>query len=146
MLLLVGCSSTPSQPDDLPTQQTTSPLAGIALSFQGVPYRYGGATPAGFDCSGLIYYAYQRLGMSFPRDARSQLAATQPLSRTELTSGDLVFFDMGGRESLHVGIYTGGGRFVHAPSTGGKVSVARVDDPYWRARFLRGGRSKMRTK
>ena len=92
--------------------------ASIALNYLGVPYRYGGASPSGFDCSGLVMYVYAQLGISLPHYTVAQWNATQPVSSP--APGDLVFFNGLG----HVGIYLGGGRFVDAPHTG---SVVRID-------------------
>jgi peptidoglycan DL-endopeptidase CwlO len=94
--------------------------ASIALQYLGVPYVWGGASPRGFDCSGLVMYVYAQLGISLPHYTVAQWNATQPISQSEMQPGDLVFFNGLG----HVGIYIGGGRFVDAPHTG---SVVRVD-------------------
>ena len=95
-----------------------SAAASIALHYLGVPYVYGGASPSGFDCSGLVMYVYAQLGISLPHYTVAQWNATQPISSP--APGDLVFFNGLG----HVGIYIGGGRFVDAPHTG---SVVRID-------------------
>lgn len=92
--------------------------ASIALQYLGVPYRWGGASPSGFDCSGLVMYVYARLGISLPHYTVAQWNATTRISSP--APGDLVFFNGLG----HVGIYIGGGRFVDAPHTG---SVVRID-------------------
>jgi cell wall-associated NlpC family hydrolase len=94
--------------------------ASIALQYLGVPYVYGGSTPSGFDCSGLVMYVYAQLGISLPHYTVAQWNATQPISQSEMQPGDLVFFDGLG----HVGIYIGNGQFVDAPHTG---SVVRID-------------------
>jgi len=112
---------TPPPPVDIPIG---SPGAGhaaaasIALRYLGVPYVWGGASPSGFDCSGLVMYVYAQLGISLPHYTVAQWNATDPISSPE--PGDLVFFNGLG----HVGIYIGGGRFVDAPHTG---SVVRID-------------------
>jgi peptidoglycan DL-endopeptidase CwlO len=92
--------------------------ASIALQYLGVPYVWGGASPSGFDCSGLVMYVYAQLGISLPHYTVAQWNATEPVSSP--APGDLVFFNSLG----HVGIYIGGGRFVDAPHTG---SVVRID-------------------
>jgi peptidoglycan DL-endopeptidase CwlO len=94
--------------------------ARIALQYLGVPYVWGGASPSGFDCSGLVMYVYAQLGISLPHYTVSQWNVTMPISTSEMQPGDLVFFDGLG----HVGIYIGGGQFVDAPHTG---SVVRID-------------------
>ena len=111
----------PPPPVSVPTGGTGaghSAAAQIALRYLGVPYRYGGSTPSGFDCSGLVMYVYAQLGISLPHYTVAQWSATQPISSP--APGDLVFFNGLG----HVGIYIGGGRFVDAPHTG---SVVRID-------------------
>src|SRR5690606_7288865 len=86
-------------------------IADIALSMVGTPYRYGGTTPAGFDCSGLVYFAYSRIGVPVPRTAREQRRAATPVSAQTLRRGDLLFFDTGWKAG-HVGIYVGDQQFV----------------------------------
>jgi peptidoglycan DL-endopeptidase CwlO len=99
--------------------------ATIALRYLGVPYLWGGASPAtGFDCSGLVMYVYAQLGISLPHYAAAQYQLGSPVGRDQLQPGDLVFFD-----SLdHVGIYIGGGQFVHAPQTGDVVKITPLSD------------------
>jgi len=94
--------------------------AQIALRYLGVPYVWGGSSPSGFDCSGLVMYVYAQLGISLPHYTVAQWNSTIPISSSELQPGDLVFFDGLG----HVGIYIGGGQFVDAPHSG---SVVRID-------------------
>jgi cell wall-associated NlpC family hydrolase len=94
--------------------------ASIALGYLGVPYVWGGASPSGFDCSGLVMYVYAQLGISLPHYTVAQWNATVPISSSEMQPGDLVFFNGLG----HVGIYIGNGQFVNAPHTG---SVVRID-------------------
>ena len=94
----------------------------IAMQFLGVPYVWGGASPSGFDCSGLVMYVYGRLGVSLPHNAAAQYSMGTPVPRDALEPGDLVFFDGLG----HVGIYIGGDQFVHAPHTGDVVRVSSM--------------------
>ena len=101
----------------------------------GKPYRYGGATPAGFDCSGLVFFSYRQAGVALPRQTDHQLRASEPISPRSLRRGDLVFFDQEGKKNSHVGIYLGDGVFVHAPSSGKRVRSDRLDSPYWRKHF-----------
>ncbi len=98
----------------------------IAEGYIGVPYEWGGETPSGFDCSGLVQYVYGRLGVALPRTSYAQFAAGRRITRAELRPGDLVFFDAAG----HVGIYAGGGHFVHAPHTGTRVQLGSLSGWY----------------
>jgi cell wall-associated NlpC family hydrolase len=112
-------------------------LAGEALNYLGIRYRYGGESPStGFDCSGLVgYVAEQSLGLKLPR-VSSQLAQMgTAVSRDNLQVGDLVFFNTMGRRYSHVGIYLGEDRFVHSPSRGGVVRIERMDMAYWSKRY-----------
>ena len=89
----------------------------IASRYFGVPYRYGGSSPRGFDCSGLVLYVYNQLGVHLPRTAQAQYGATRRVSRSQARPGDLVFFFNGGRIT-HVAIYAGGNMMIAAPRTG----------------------------
>ena len=106
----------------------------------GAPYRYGGAGPDTFDCSGLVTYAHREVGIPVPRTAAQQFAAATPVARKDLRPGDLVFFRLDGRDVSHVGIYAGDDRFVHAPQRGGHVRVASLDDDWYRKRYAGAGR------
>lgn len=142
LLLAALAACTPFQPG-APGDPTADPGRAVldaAESRLGAPYRYGGAGPDTFDCSGLVTYAYRQLGVAVPRTAAQQFAAATPVPRDELRPGDLVFFRLDGREVSHVGIYAGGERFVHAPQSGGEVRVARLDDEYFRRRYAGAGR------
>ena len=158
VLLAAGCASTPARDPradgGMPQVPTTTaatepfpasserrgPIAELALSMVGVQYHYGGADPRnGFDCSGLVYYTYTSNGHDVPRTSREQFDAAQTIPLAEATEGDLVFFQ--DQEKLsHVGIYLGDGQFVHAPSSGGSVSVASIDAPYYQRHLIAVGR------
>jgi cell wall-associated NlpC family hydrolase len=104
-----------------------------ATSMIGQPYRYGGAAPGGFDCSGLVVYAAASAGIRVPRTAAEQLRTGLPVARTELKPGDLVFMHLASKE-LHVAIALDSQLFVHAPSTGGHVRVdSLIAAPYAKA-------------
>jgi cell wall-associated NlpC family hydrolase len=105
---------------------------GIAMQYLGVPYVWGGASPGGFDCSGLVMYVFGQLGISLPHHAADQFNYGVPVSRDQLEPGDLVFFDGLG----HVGIYIGGGQFVHAPHTGDVVKISSMNDSWYAATFV----------
>lgn len=95
-----------------------------AMSMIGVPYRWGGSSPSGFDCSGLMMWAYAQVGVSLPHSSRAQFGVGTPVSRSQLQPGDLVFF---GSPIHHVGMYVGGGNMVHSPYTGSTVRVRGID-------------------
>ena len=102
-------------------------VARYARRLLGVPYTYGGSSPqSGFDCSGLVRYVYQRFGVTLPHSSYADFDLGRPVSRVSLKPGDLVFFDGLG----HVGLYIGGGRFIHAPHTGTRVQVASITGWY----------------
>lgn len=144
--VLAACSSTPhprdydSASDPVLQARADSDAAALAAeharNMVGKPYVYGGNSPRGFDCSGLVQYSYQRAGVSVPRTTRSQLKTGLPVTTHALRAGDLVFFDQEGRKYSHVGIYIGDGRFVHAPSSGKRVRIDRLDMRYWRKHFV----------
>lgn len=116
-----------------------------AISLVGTPYRYGGSRPEeGFDCSGLVNYVFHdMLDLRLPRTSRDLAQWSGPkLAAERLAAADLVFFSHGDAVD-HVGIYIGEGRFVHAPSTGGRVRLDRLDGPYWRDRYV-GSRRVLR--
>jgi len=108
-----------------------------ALSFIGVRYKWGGASPdTGFDCSGLIRYVYNQVtGQSLPGNAKEISKVGESIERSELQPGDLVFFNTLRRPFSHVGIYLGESRFVHAPSRGGKVEIVDMSERYWKTRY-----------
>jgi cell wall-associated NlpC family hydrolase len=94
------------------------------MKYLGIPYAWGGASPAGFDCSGLVMYVYAQLGILLPHYAAAQYGFGSAVSRDQLQPGDLVFFD----GLSHVGIYIGGGQMVHAPQTGDVVKISSLSD------------------
>lgn len=146
---LVACASAPkaSNHDERvdshkirADKSTAKEAANYARNMVGKPYRYGGNSPSGFDCSGLVQYSYARAGLSIPRTTRSQQNIGVPVSARSLRAGDLVFFDQEGKKLSHVGIYLGGNSFVHAPSGGKRVRVDSLNKRYWKKHFAGGRR------
>ena len=148
-LMLAGCAS---QSVLLPEAETEPPAATApvvhatdsassvamqALAYLGTPYRMGGLSPrSGFDCSGLVVYAYRKgAGLKLPRDTFDLSHVGEPVARAALKPGDLVFYNTQRRAYSHVGIYLGEGRFIHAPSSGGEVRVENLHASYWMRRY-----------
>ena len=137
--LLTGCGASRSVAPH--ASGSSSPSGGkkilqIAESQIGVKYRFGGDSPSGFDCSGLAYWTHNRAGIDIPRTTSSQFKKGKKISRGNLKAGDLVFFTTYKAGASHVGTYDGKGGFVHAPSSGKKVSRAAMDNSYWKPRYL----------
>jgi cell wall-associated NlpC family hydrolase len=121
------------------SQRPATQAVDLATGLIGTPYQWGGATPAGFDCSGLVYYPFRKAGLDVPRTSQEQYRAARPVSIESAAPGDLVFFGRRGRIS-HVGIYLGEQRFIHAPEAGRNVTIAHLDDGHYRKRFAGAGR------
>lgn len=109
--------------------------AAAAMKQVGAPYRYGGTSPKGFDCSGLVLYSYRQAGVTLPHNTEQQRHLGKRVKLSELRPGDLIFFDQQGKKNGHVAIYVGGAEMVHAPSSGKSVRRDRLDSPYWRKHF-----------
>jgi len=112
-----------------PTQY--SGVVGIAMQYLGVPYVWGGSSPSGFDCSGFVMYVYAQVGVSLPHYTGAQWGMGVPVSYGDLQPGDLVFFDGLG----HVGIYIGGGEFIHSPHTGDVVRIDSLSEGWYAATY-----------
>lgn len=139
MLAMAACgSSAPALTSDMASSPGRQ-AALVALEQVGVPYRYGGNSPQGFDCSGLVQYSYGHAGVAVPRTTGQLWSVARTVERRELRAGDLLFFSIEGKMS-HVGMYLGDARFVHAPQSGRRVSVASLDSPFYSAALLRAGR------
>jgi cell wall-associated NlpC family hydrolase len=127
---LFGCTieDTAARPDPERARPSPRPTLGqraarIAVKAVGVPYRWGGSSPStGFDCSGLVSWAYGRLGIALPHSSYALYDKGRPVPATRLKAGDMLFFSGLG----HVGLYVGRGRMVHAPHSGALVEVVRL--------------------
>jgi cell wall-associated NlpC family hydrolase len=145
ILVVTGCASTPAPASSSnlavkPSENQASRAADVALAMVGKPYRYGGSTPKGFDCSGLVNYSFAQAGLQVSRDTRTLRDQAVLIPVSALRRGDLVFFDQEGKKYSHVGIYLGDGVFVHAPSSGGKVRTDDLGADYWSRHFVEARR------
>jgi murein DD-endopeptidase len=131
----------PASPPVAPVASIGDDIAVRAISQLGKPYVWGGADLTGFDCSGLVRFIYDQVGIPVPRTAAEQFSAARPIELAGLQPGDLLFFrTQGAKRISHVAIYTGEGRFVHAPRTGSPVEFREIDDDYYRPRLAGAGR------
>lgn len=121
-----------------PYSEKRREIVEIARTYIGTPYKAGGSDPRGFDCSGLTMYVYKQAGIRLPRTTTDQYFTLQPVKRPR--EGDLVFFRLESRDVSHVGIYIGNFQFIHAPSSGKKVEIADLRNPYWKKSYA-GSRS-----
>ncbi len=129
---VVGASgATPEGAAVVPPSQYSG-VVGIAMQYLGTPYAYGGSDPSGFDCSGFVSYVFAQVGVSLPHYSGAQYGYGVAVPRDQLQPGDLVFFDGLG----HVGIYIGGGQFIHAPHTGDVVKISSLSDPWYAATYV----------
>jgi cell wall-associated NlpC family hydrolase len=131
---VVGASASTPEGSSVAPPSTHGGVVGVAMRYLGVPYVWGGSTPRGFDCSGLVMYAFAQIGVSVPHSSYAQYGMGTPVSMSQLQAGDLVFF----AGASHVGIYIGGGQFIHAPHTGDVVKISSLTG--WYASEFAGGR------
>jgi cell wall-associated NlpC family hydrolase len=122
----VGISASTPEGSTIAPPNVHGGVVGIAMRYLGVPYVWGGSSPRGFDCSGLVVYAFGQIGISLPHSTYSLWNVGTPVSRDQLQAGDLVFFSGLG----HMGIYIGGGQFIHAPHTGDVVKISSMSGYY----------------
>lgn len=145
LIILVGCASSHTQSDfssltsvmEQPFTSVQESVLQTALSLLGTPYRFGGVTPEGFDCTGFVNYVYRNsAGIALPRESHDLVQAGEPVTAADLRPADIVYFRIERQKPLHVGIYLGDGKFIHAPSTRGKVNIQSLRLDYWRSRYL----------
>ncbi|MBV9620985.1 MAG: C40 family peptidase [Gammaproteobacteria bacterium] len=137
-LLLAGCAARPARPP-APAGPGEA-LAARAAALIGTPYQFGGADAGGFDCSGLTHYVHAALGIAIPRTAAGQQRSVAPVPLQKIFPGDLLFFRIAGPGVDHVGVYLGGGRFVHAPRAGVAVRSARLSERFYVEHLVSAGR------
>jgi len=135
-LLLAGCASFGGGRSDEEIERIRQSVVVDALGQIGRPYRYGGSTPDGFDCSGLVQYVFGQSGVKLPRSSRDQNRIGEDIDLDEAQPGDLLFYSFGGGSIDHVAIYLGDGQAVHAPASGRQVIVAPVAQKYWMKKFV----------
>lgn len=161
IVLLAGCAATPRPAPSPPLGDVAAPPGPLtplpaphadgaasigseivlrAISLLGAPYRFGASGPKAFDCSGLVQFVHEELGIFVPRTAAEQYRAASPVGLEDIEPGDLLFFRISGKRISHVAIYAGSGRFVHAPQTGRPIELRLLDDDYYKPRLAGAGR------
>ena len=146
---LVACGSLPPTPSpvavsppartwlSLTDQDKAQEAVMLAFGLMDTGYRFGGSNPeAGLDCSGMVIYVFEKAaGLKLPHNAARIAELTRPVDKSRLRPGDLVFFNTQNRPYSHVGLYIGEGRFVHAPSSRGKVQISSLEKGWFASRF-----------
>lgn len=155
LIIITACAGTPQptlqepaaeigkKPYASATTQPTNPglqALEVARKMLGTPYRYGGNDPDGFDCSGLVQYAFNHAGLELPRSSQDIFRTSQRINPKEMKPGDLVFFAISSNKVSHVGIYADQNRFIHSPSSGKGVRFSSMETPYWQKRLIGAGR------
>lgn len=140
MIMMIGKVESIPTSTPLPTPIPKSKgeqAVDVIKNYLGVPYLWGGTSPSGFDCSGLVQYTYKQLGIDISRTSYTQVNDGRKVDKTELKAGDLIFFARQG-DVHHVGMYIGNGQFIHAPQTGDVVKISNLSDrnDYYTARRI----------
>ena len=118
-------------PADETASVTGQEVCRLAMEHLGTPYRFGGSTAKGFDCSGFARFIFKKVGIELPRSSVEQSRAGRHVPKGELRVGDLLCFNNGRGRISHVGIYIGHGDFIHSTSTGGRVQIDSLGEPWW---------------
>ena len=140
IVLLTGLFGSVSSTQAAPANAGAT-VVSVAHKYNGYRYRYGGASPAGFDCSGFVYYVYKQAGISIGRDTNAQYNSGTHVSFSNLQPGDIVLFSNTYRRGLsHAAIYIGGGKIIHAVNESVGVTVSNLNSSYWRSHFTTGVR------
>jgi cell wall-associated NlpC family hydrolase len=133
LLSLEGTQEKREEGEKEPSKPSGRPkVVSIALRYLGIPYRWAGASPSGFDCSGFVMYVYGRVGVALPHNGAMLWNQGRFVARNRLAPGDVVFFNGLG----HVGIYMGRGRFVHSPHSGDVVKISRLSEGSYRSSYV----------
>jgi len=143
MFLVVfhGCTTGPAPQAGASTNTNEGErIASIARTLIGTPYRFGGDSVDGFDCSGLVRYVHTQIGIKVPRSSRMLYQQSKKIPLDKLQAGDLLFFKISDKKVSHVAIYLQNGHFIHAPSASKSVSTANLDSRYWSQRLIGAGR------
>ena len=137
ILLFSACASVKNDVRAPYSDAAAGNLTSYARSLVGIPYKYGGNSPgSGFDCSGFVVHVFRHtLGIKLPRSSYEISHIGQTIGTGNLRAGDLVFFNTLHRKFSHVGIYLGDERFIHAPSSGGRVRTENMRDAYWKRHY-----------
>lgn len=141
--LLPGCGTLAqrSAPVPRPDGGRAQRVVSTARAMIGTPYRYGGTSSAGVDCSGFVVHVFREAaGLKLPHSSRRQYDVSHRVPAGDETPSDLIFFRIHGSQVSHVGIYLGQGKFVHASDAGDTVKISDANEPYWRARRVGLGR------